>query len=118
VLFTPQDYTTAVGKPQKEHSWTFKSNSQADAATEKLEVGCQMRRAKEHAAKGNPVLVASGPVILEAQLYITEGAEDIVLFHHGSGSSRLSTCNQFVAQGQGMTSISDMRHQPSGWLAA
>jgi putative phosphoribosyl transferase len=45
-----------------------------------------------------PVRVKSGGVILEGNLAVPEGAEGIVLFAHGSGSSRHSPRNQYVAQ--------------------
>ncbi len=41
--------------------------------------------------------VPSGPVHLEGMLEIPDGAQGIVLFAHGSGSSRFSPRNQFVA---------------------
>ena len=37
-------------------------------------------------------------VVLEGNLVIPDGAESIVLFSHGSGSSRLSPRNNFVAE--------------------
>ncbi|HTE66200.1 MAG TPA: dienelactone hydrolase family protein [Candidatus Binatia bacterium] len=44
------------------------------------------------------VQVAAGPVTLEANLSVPEGARGIVLFAHGSGSSRLSPRNRYVAR--------------------
>jgi putative phosphoribosyl transferase len=44
------------------------------------------------------VRVAVGPVALEGTLAIPEGAHAVVLFAHGSGSSRHSPRNRFVAQ--------------------
>lgn len=44
------------------------------------------------------VQVASGPVTLEANLTLPEGARGVVLFAHGSGSSRLSPRNRYVAR--------------------
>lgn len=46
----------------------------------------------------HPVRVAAGAVSLEGNLGIPEGARGIVLFAHGSGSSRHSPRNRFVAQ--------------------
>jgi dienelactone hydrolase len=43
------------------------------------------------------VEVTAGPVLLEGMLTIPEGAKGIVLFAHGSGSSRHSPRNQYVA---------------------
>jgi len=45
-----------------------------------------------------PVRVASGSVSLDGNLVVPEGAVGIVLFAHGSGSSRHSSRNRFVAQ--------------------
>jgi putative phosphoribosyl transferase len=44
------------------------------------------------------VLVAAGRVTLEGNLNLPEGARGIVLFAHGSGSSRFSPRNRYVAQ--------------------
>jgi putative phosphoribosyl transferase len=48
--------------------------------------------------RDNEVRVAAGDVTLEGNLEIPEGAEGIVLFVHGSESSRFSPRNQFVAR--------------------
>jgi putative phosphoribosyl transferase len=45
-----------------------------------------------------PVRVAAGSVILEGNLVVPEGAGGVVLFSHGSGSSRHSSRNRFVAK--------------------
>jgi putative phosphoribosyl transferase len=44
------------------------------------------------------VRVAAGPVMLDGNLSVPEGARGVVLFAHGSGSSRLSPRNRHVAQ--------------------
>ncbi|CEG57737.1 dienelactone hydrolase family protein [Legionella fallonii] len=44
------------------------------------------------------VTISSGTYFLEGILYIPEKARGIVLFVHGSGSSRFSKRNQYVAQ--------------------
>ena len=44
------------------------------------------------------VEIRSGRVILQGELSIPEGAPGVVLFAHGSGSSRHSPRNQFVAR--------------------
>ncbi len=44
------------------------------------------------------VHIAIGPVTLEGNLTIPEGAYGVVLFAHGSGSSRHSPRNRYVAQ--------------------
>lgn len=46
----------------------------------------------------HPVSIPSGPVHLEGILHIPKSARGIVLFAHGSGSSRLSPRNQFIAR--------------------
>lgn len=45
-----------------------------------------------------PVEIPTGNVLLHGDLTIPEGAKGIVLFAHGSGSSRLSPRNRFVAR--------------------
>jgi putative phosphoribosyl transferase len=44
------------------------------------------------------VKVIAGPVILEGNVSLPEGARGVVLFAHGSGSSRHSPRNHYVAQ--------------------
>jgi putative phosphoribosyl transferase len=44
-----------------------------------------------------PVQVTVGPLTLDGSLCVPEKSQAIVLFAHGSGSSRLSPRNQFVA---------------------
>src|SRR3979409_2002697 len=44
------------------------------------------------------VRVAAGPVSLEGDLSLPEGARGLVLFAHGSGSSRFSPRHRYVAQ--------------------
>jgi putative phosphoribosyl transferase len=44
-----------------------------------------------------PVRIPAGPVTLEGELGLPNGAQGIVLFAHGSGSSRHSPRNRFVA---------------------
>ena len=50
------------------------------------------------AARASNVQIPSGSVILEGELIIPAGAHGVVLFAHGSGSSRHSPRNQFVAR--------------------
>lgn len=45
-----------------------------------------------------PVRVPAGPVVLEGDLAMPAGARALVLFAHGSGSSRLSPRNRHVAR--------------------
>jgi len=44
------------------------------------------------------VHVVAGPITLEASLSLPEGASSLVLFAHGSGSSRFSPRNRYVAR--------------------
>jgi putative phosphoribosyl transferase len=53
--------------------------------------------AKRHTSR-DQVLVPSDSVRLEGELVIPKGAAGVVVFAHGSGSSRLSPRNQFVAE--------------------
>lgn len=46
----------------------------------------------------HPVTINIDSVILEGNLYVPQQAKGIVLFAHGSGSSRFSVRNQFVAR--------------------
>jgi len=57
-----------------------------------------MNRISELSSEERLVQVSTDSVILEGNLGIPEGAEGIVLFAHGSGSSRFSPRNQFVAR--------------------
>ena len=57
---------------------------------------------------GHLVRVPAGPVVLEGNLEIPKGATGIVLFAHGSGSSRHSPRNRAVArtlQGHGLATL-------------
>src|ERR687892_540735 len=49
-------------------------------------------------ARAHDVQIRSGKVFLEGDLSIPAGAQGVVLFAHGSGSSRHSRRNQFVAR--------------------
>jgi putative phosphoribosyl transferase len=55
-------------------------------------------RASHQGAQPHLVAVGAGPVILEGVLDIPAGAQGIVLFAHGSGSSRHSPRNRYVAR--------------------
>jgi hypothetical protein len=50
-----------------------------------------------HDPQGRPVRVPAGGVALEGDLVVPQGALGVVLFAHGSGSSRFSRRNRFVA---------------------
>ncbi|APW59155.1 dienelactone hydrolase family protein [Paludisphaera borealis] len=45
-----------------------------------------------------PVRITTGPVTLDGDLAVPEGARGIVVFAHGSGSGRRSPRNRFVAE--------------------
>jgi len=51
----------------------------------------------QHAFSGE-VAISAGPVLLPGVLEIPAGAPGVVLFAHGSGSSRFSSRNRFVAE--------------------
>src|SRR5438874_7425810 len=50
------------------------------------------------ADRTHAVRIPSGSISLEGELSLPDGAPGVVLFAHGSGSSRHSPRNQFVAQ--------------------
>lgn len=57
-----------------------------------------MNGTSEPSEAEQPVRVLAGKAALEGNLGIPKGAQGIVLFAHGSGSSRYSPRNQYVAQ--------------------
>ena len=57
-----------------------------------------MSRQADPGDSARPVLVEAGPVTLEGDLVAPDGARGIVLFAHGSGSSRFSPRNRYVAR--------------------
>ena len=54
--------------------------------------------ARRKVNQARDVHIRSGAVMLEGELVLPENAKGVVLFAHGSGSSRHSPRNQFVAQ--------------------
>jgi putative phosphoribosyl transferase len=48
-------------------------------------------------SQGRQIQVKAGAVVLEGDLALVEGTSGVVLFAHGSGSSRHSPRNRFVA---------------------
>ncbi len=56
------------------------------------------RQAQGRGEDEKVVRIQAGPVTLEGNLHVPEGARGIVLFAHGSGSSRFSPRNRFVAR--------------------
>lgn len=57
-----------------------------------------MERSLEWEGEERLVHVAAGPVTLDGDLGLPEGARGVVLFAHGSGSSRHSPRNRYVAR--------------------
>ena len=57
-----------------------------------------MDRPVEWQGDARPVHIAVGSVKLEGNLSVPEGAGGVVLFAHGSGSSRHSPRNRYVAR--------------------
>src|SRR5262249_51896854 len=57
-----------------------------------------MKEHKLSEPQGRDVLIPSGPETLEGELAVPLSAGGIVLFAHGSGSSRHSPRNQYVAR--------------------
>ena len=56
------------------------------------------QRTIANAGTESPVHIASGKVELEGALELPAGCTGVVLFAHGSGSSRHSPRNNYVAQ--------------------
>lgn len=57
-----------------------------------------LRRGGSATIDERPVSVAAGSVLLEGTLAVPDGARGVVLFAHGSGSSRHSPRNRYVAE--------------------
>jgi pimeloyl-ACP methyl ester carboxylesterase len=57
-----------------------------------------MERSGTHRGEERLVYVPAGTVTLEGNLSLPEGARGVVLFAHGSGSSRHSSRNRYVAR--------------------
>jgi len=57
-----------------------------------------MAQARRRVAKDRPRRVAIGPMQLEGILTVPEPVKGLVIFAHGSGSSRLSPRNTYVAE--------------------
>jgi putative phosphoribosyl transferase len=65
-------------------------------------------KAGEENIQEKPVRISLGEITLDGDIAIPPGADGIVLFAHGSGSSRLSSRNRFVArylQRQGLATL-------------
>src|SRR5437867_6046383 len=57
-----------------------------------------VQAAQKEIARAREVQIQSGAAMLQGELNIPAGAQGVVLFAHGSGSSRHSPRNQFVAR--------------------
>ena len=57
-----------------------------------------VQAAQKEIARAREVQIQSGGAVLQGELNIPAGARGVVLFAHGSGSSRHSPRNQFVAR--------------------
>ena len=57
-----------------------------------------VQAAQEEIVRAREVQIQSGGAVLQGELNIPAGARGVVLFAHGSGSSRHSPRNQFVAR--------------------
>src|SRR5947208_16936565 len=57
-----------------------------------------VQAAQKEIARAREVQIQSGPAVLQGELNIPAGSKGVVLFAHGSGSSRHSPRNQFVAR--------------------
>jgi len=57
-----------------------------------------VQAAQKEIARAREVQIQSGAAVLQGELNIPAGARGVVLFAHGSGSSRHSPRNQFVAR--------------------
>ena len=67
-----------------------------------------MNKTVEKSIRETPIQLSLGKVTLEGDLAIPADAKGIALFAHGSGSSRLSSRNRFVAhylQNQGLATL-------------
>src|SRR5437773_6928689 len=58
----------------------------------------EMKQFKAMNVQSREVLIESGPAKLEGKLSVPENASGLILFAHGSGSSRHSPRNQYVAR--------------------
>src|SRR5437868_6868080 len=59
---------------------------------------CESILVSHHSSMSSEVIIPAGAATLGGTLTLPEGARTLVLFAHGSGSSRHSPRNQFVAR--------------------
>jgi dienelactone hydrolase len=73
--------------------------SRLECANKKLDGNIEMgHTGHTGTARSRVEQIPSGQIMLEGELSVPEGAAGVVLFAHGSGSSRHSKRNQFVAR--------------------
>jgi putative phosphoribosyl transferase len=72
--------------------------AEADTFRRQVEVAPTTRATPENLYKTTSVQIQAGQVLLDGDLTVPQGAKGIVLFAHGSGSSRFSPRNRRVAQ--------------------
>ncbi|HNW37497.1 MAG TPA: alpha/beta hydrolase, partial [Methanosarcina vacuolata] len=61
-------------------------------------LGVGMRELSSKGKSGSEIQIPIDSITLEGNLTIPDGAKGIVVFAHGSGSSRFSPRNRYVAQ--------------------
>jgi putative phosphoribosyl transferase len=116
VLYAPRDFY-AVGQFYREFSQTSdeevvsllrRSEQRERRADEEGDVEAHSDKVRGLASDEEEVRIRAGNVILEGALNIPENAQGIVLFAHGSGSSRHSPRNRYVAgelQARGLATL-------------
>ncbi|MEJ7636914.1 MAG: dienelactone hydrolase family protein [Singulisphaera sp.] len=87
--------------PSATGTWTFRRRTMTRSVNcsrvPREAEGSPMKEDERMAAAGRPVRVSAGSAVLEGDLTVPAGAVGVVLFAHGSGSSRQSPRNRFVA---------------------
>ncbi|SFY51505.1 phosphoribosyltransferase family protein [Streptomyces sp. F-1] len=107
VPVAPRDFARRLGGDADElvcleTPWDFAAVGQFYddfAQTEDDEVTACLRRHRHTATAGREVTVPAGAVRLAGRLTVPDGATGVVAFAHGSGSSRHSPRNRYVAEG-------------------
>ncbi|MFE4050351.1 phosphoribosyltransferase family protein [Streptomyces sp. YIM B13518] len=97
--YTPRDFF-AIGEFYADFSQTGDDEVVACLEEALARPESTRRTERRHAVPADrEVSVRAGAVVLRGRLTVPEGAAGVVLFAHGSGSSRHSTRNRFVAAG-------------------
>lgn len=76
-----------------------------------------MRQVRHQVARTSSRLVRIGPNQLEGFLTVPEHATGLVIFARGSGSSRLSPRNTFVAEALQLRALDQVARAASDWFA-